>query len=417
MNGDHSLHADFRGIIEECALRAMDEDAEGVPEWERFRVISDEVGIFLYITAGSTLRKRIIEMGGRGGAGSSIIWLAGAASRIGGEVVTWEANPRRWVKLQNSLSRARLSPHVQLRTIDPLWPRGEHGGVIAPPAVEASGAPAESADMVVVSVTEPDWPQRMSLGWDVLEPGGLVVLTDTFQASEAAEAVLGEMFQRHPAAVAGFPLGEGVVLASKLAEPCCGPEGTEDAVIVGDRAAGVLEELQEEDRLPGSRLWAIPPETGRFLWILTKGMGAKSVLEIGTSSGYSGTWIACALQSTGGSLTTIEIDPEKVAMARKTYERSGVADWVTIIEGDARAVLPCLEGRYDMVFLDCDKEFYGDLLEPILLRLRRGGLLIADNVTSHREELRLYVEEVKRHSSLASVTVPVGSGEELTMVL
>ena len=70
-----------------------------------------------------------------------------------------------------------------------------------------------------------------------------------------------------------------------------------------------------------------------------------------------------------------------------------------------------------MVFLDCDKEHYQDLLEPILYRIRRGGLLIADNVISHREILKQYVDEVQHHPCLASVTVPVGSGEEMTMVL
>ncbi len=432
MNGIHSLPADFRGIIEECAHRAMDEDVEGIPEWERFRVISHEVGAFLYILARAASRRRIVVMDGPGGAGSAIIWLAGAADQVDGEVIAWESNPRRWVKLQNVLSRARLSPNVELRTADPLWLSGDEGGVIAPPAADESDAnrieeePVYYSDMVVVTLTEPDWPERLSHGWELLEPNGILVLTDTYQAGESADVILGQFFESRPAAVVGIQLGEGGLLALKPASTTDSSEQIDPSVdsfipnaeLVGEKAAAVLEMLQTENKKPGSNLWAIPPITGKFLWILLTSMNAERVLEIGSSGGYSGTWIASALkQTTGGKLTTIEIENEKVATARDSFGRAGVLDHVEVIHGDAMDIVPTLDDKYDMVFLDCSKEYYFDLLEPILWRVRRGGILIADNVISHKDQLGSYLDTVKQHSSLMSITLPIGSGEELTMVL
>jgi predicted O-methyltransferase YrrM len=424
MNGESSLPAYFRGIIEECAHRASDEDIEGVPEWERFRVISDEAGLFLYILARATSRKRSVELSGSGGASSSTIWLAGAASQVDGEVISWETNPRRLDKLRNALSRARLSPHVNLFSSDPIWHRKSEDSVIAPPDVTEPDVLIEETprlcDLVIVTMAEGDWAERISYAWDTLEPGGLLILIDTFQGDEEASKFLNEFFTTRSAAVVNFPLGEGVVLASKLAGDSEVYPYPTDERIVGRQAFDVLSDLEIKNRKPGSKLWAIPPATGQFLWMIVRAMKAEHVLEIGASSGYSGTWIASALDhgdGQGGKLTTIEMDGEKVKMAKDTFVKAGVSDRVEVIHGDALEVLPTLTDQYDLVFLDCDKEFYQDLAEPILWRLRRGGLLIADNVISHDEELKLYIEDMQNHPSLASVTVPIGSGEEMTIVL
>jgi len=426
MKGAYSLPAEFRGILEECAVRAMDEDIEGLPEWERFRVISDEIGIFLYILARSTNRTKIIEISGQGGAASTLIWLAGAARETGGEVLGWETNPRRWVKLQNSLSRSRLAPNVKLRTSDPLWPSEERGSVIAPPIPEdLDDAEMDicldelniSFDMVVISMCERDWPQRLLKGWDLLDPGGLLVLTETIHVAEAAEKMLSEFFRHRAAAVSGFQLAEGIVLAYKVSDEKSKENPLHDSDLTGERAHLVLAGLADENRKPGSRLWAIPPVTGKLLWILITATSARNVLEIGASAGYSGTWIATAFDNTGGNLTTVEMDPEKVLRARDTYEKAGVSDRVEIIDGDALEIIPTLSEQYDFIFLDCDKQYYQQLLEPILWRLRRGGLLMADNAISHADDMKQYLDEVRNHSCLASVTIPVGSGEELTMVI
>lgn len=424
MNGDHAIPSSFKALIEDCALRATEEDIEGVPEWERFRVISHEAGLFLYILVFSTRRKKIIVLDGHGGAGSSIAWLAGAATEVGGEVRAFEINPRRRLKLQNILSKARLSPVVGVSGFDPLWEGG--GGVIAPPETE-DGSQVEDIvelepgyDCVVVSLSDADWLQRISIGWDLLDEDGILVLTDTLQAPDSADDLIGEFFAARAASAVGIRIGEGLVIAYKL--PSDSPEQAElvgDSALVDDRALEVLHELATENLKPGSRLWAIPPETGRFLWMLLRAMEASNVLEVGASSGYSGIWIASALGKTRGSLTTIEIDPEKVALATQSYNRAGVSDRVAILEGDAREILGLgsVRGPFDLIFLDCEKEHYLELAIDLVALLRPGGLLVSDNVISHSDELKNFVEEMQHHNNLASVTAGVGSGVEVTIRL
>jgi predicted O-methyltransferase YrrM len=420
MNGDHEIPAFFKAIIEECALRATEEDIEGIPEWERFRVLSSEAGLLIYIFARAARRLRLAELGGAGGSASTIAWLAGAASAVGGEVTGWETNPRRMLKLQNCLCRSRLSPNVNLSSVDPLWELKE-GSVIAPSiadfAVDSEGAIIRRFDCVVLSLIERDWLRRLNLGWELLESGGLLILTDTLHIDDEAKATLSEFLESRTAAVVGIKTGEGIALAYKIEREAGEEFETGDAELVGPQAAMVLDDLATMNRRPGSRLWAIPPETGRFLWILARSMDAQKVLEIGASGGYSGTWLASALESTGGRLTTMDADKEKVELARESFAKAGVSDRIELIQGDAFDILPGLKGTFDMVFLDAEKDEYLDLLDYILPLLREDGLLIADNVYSHVDELKLYVDTVQHHSGLASVTAGIGSGEEVTLKL
>ncbi len=406
MNGDHSIPADFRGMLEECATRAMDEDVEGVPELERFRVVSDKTGKFLYLIARATNRQRVLELSGIVGAGSSVVWLAGAVKETGGEVISCETNPRRLVKLQNLLSRARLSHGVDILSYDLMssLPEGKPSGT-------------GSIDMLVITMTDTDWVSRLEQGWDMLGTSGILVLINTIQATDRESEFLTEFFDSRPSSVNGVRIEEGLLIAYKLSGESGNIAAIQDAEKVGERAADVLLRLEKENRKPGSNYWAIPPDTGRFLWMLTRAMGAGKVLEVGASSGYSGIWLASALKYSGGHLTTMDFDFEKVKLARDSYDRAGIIENVEIIEGDALELVPTLGDKYDLIFLDCGKEFYYDLIDPLLYRLNRGGLLVADNVISHREELGSYLDAVKNHSYLASLTVPIGSGVEMTMVM
>src|SRR5258708_3046697 len=95
----------------------------------------------------------------------------------------------------------------------------------------------------------------------------------------------------------------------------------------------VLEEIgrHEQDHLN------VPATDGRMLRLLTEAAGAKSVVEIGTSTGYSGLWLGLALRSTGGRLTTFDMDTTRAATAREHFSNAGVDDLIDIVEGDARA--------------------------------------------------------------------------------
>jgi predicted O-methyltransferase YrrM len=121
-------------------------------------------------------------------------------------------------------------------------------------------------------------------------------------------------------------------------------------------------------------------EDARLLRLLAEAINAKHVVEIGTANGYSGIWFALALQTTGGKLTTFEIDPQSVKRARENFKRAGVDHLITVIQGDAHREVGQLTGPIDLVFIDADKEGYLDYLNQLLPLVRPGGLVVAHNM-------------------------------------
>jgi predicted O-methyltransferase YrrM len=124
----------------------------------------------------------------------------------------------------------------------------------------------------------------------------------------------------------------------------------------------------------------VPEHDGRLLRIVAQAMGAKHVVELGTSTGYSGIWFGLALKQTGGKLTTYEIDPGRAATARENFKDAGLSDIITIVEGDAHENVKKLTGEIDIIFLDADKEGYIDYLNTLLPLLRTNGLVLAHNI-------------------------------------
>jgi caffeoyl-CoA O-methyltransferase len=187
-----------------------------------------------------------------------------------------------------------------------------------------------------------------------------------------------------------------------------------------ERAEAVLGRLHEEDsrdRVDGTprsrRLRAVTPEVGRFLHLLVKLTGAQRILEVGMSGGCSTIWLATAARETRGWVTTLELDPGKIGRARQNLALSRVDDIVTIVEGDARETLGTLKGPFDFAFLDAEKELYLDFLGPLVGLLRPGGVLVADNVLSHAEELASFRKAAESHPDLECVLVPIPRGELL----
>lgn len=142
-----------------------------------------------------------------------------------------------------------------------------------------------------------------------------------------------------------------------------------------DAALQEIRVLQEQEGLPAI---AISADEGKILAVLLTAIGARRVLEIGTLGGYSGVWIARALPP-GGRLTTIDADPKHAAVARRAFERAGVAPRVELVEGRALDVLPRLQPGYDAIFVDADKEPLEQYYRHAMRLLKRGGLLLCDN--------------------------------------
>jgi len=158
--------------------------------------------------------------------------------------------------------------------------------------------------------------------------------------------------------------------------------------------------LEVASRVP--RRMNVPETDGRWLRLFAEAINAKHVVEIGTSTGYSGLWLALALKRTGGRLTTFEISAPVAETARKFFSEAGVADIITIVVGDAHEKVKELRGPVDMAFIDADKEGYRDYLEKLLPLVRPGGLILAHNVGS-RAENPDYVDAVTSRPELETL--------------
>lgn len=178
------------------------------------------------------------------------------------------------------------------------------------------------------------------------------------------------------------------------------------------KVLGVLKDLDENQR---RGMMNVPMEDGRLLRLLAETIGAKNVVEIGTSSGYSGIWFCLALRKTGGKLMTHEIDASRAALARENFQRAGVDNLVTLVEGDAHEKVTELKGTIDLLFLDADKEGYIDYLEKLLPKVRPGGLIVAHNITPRRADPR-YIEAVTTNPDLETMFLhQQGAGVSVTL--
>ncbi len=175
-----------------------------------------------------------------------------------------------------------------------------------------------------------------------------------------------------------------------------------------------LERRDKLDRGDGTahldRLRQIPPETGRFLAIMAGSSPQGAWLEVGTSAGYSALWIALACRERSAKLVTYEILANKALLARETFERAGVTDVITLVEGDFLKESRDVKD-VSFCFLDAEKNVYQDCLEILIPRMVRGGLLIADNVISHATDLQPVVDFAMNDVRLDAVVVPIGKGE------
>jgi predicted O-methyltransferase YrrM len=139
-----------------------------------------------------------------------------------------------------------------------------------------------------------------------------------------------------------------------------------------------------ESMAHGTEFSSVPTTDGRFLRQMAEAVGAKRIVELGTSNGYSGIWIALALTATGGHLWTHEADLARAKLARENYRAAGVEDLITIVEGDAhetiRMHMTAEAAPIDLLFLDADKPGYSDYLEKLLPAVRPGGLILAHNM-------------------------------------
>ncbi|MBR6392007.1 MAG: O-methyltransferase [Eubacterium sp.] len=186
---------------------------------------------------------------------------------------------------------------------------------------------------------------------------------------------------------------------------------------------GILKEL--EDYATSHSVPIVQPETAKLLEALCCIKRPVRILEVGCAIGYSAILMAQYLGD-GGSITTIEWDADMAELANKNIEKAGLSDRITVIQNDAKEVLPELTGEYDVIFLDGPKAHYIYMLNDCIRLLKRSGMLISDNVlykgmTADDEHvirrkitivkrLRRFISAQMQRDELETVILPLGDG-------
>jgi predicted O-methyltransferase YrrM len=134
----------------------------------------------------------------------------------------------------------------------------------------------------------------------------------------------------------------------------------------------------------GWRDMNVPESDGKLLYDLVLKNKYTKALEIGTSTGHSGIWIAWALSKTGGKLITIDIDEERHRQAVANFKEAGLSDYIDARLGDAHEIVPGLKGPFDFVFSDADKEWYVNYAKAVIPKLLPGGCLATHNISPYR---------------------------------
>lgn len=163
---------------------------------------------------------------------------------------------------------------------------------------------------------------------------------------------------------------------------------------------------------------AVSEEDGRFLRLLVATRGAKSILEIGAASGYSGIWLGLGARESGGRVVAIEYDPARAKEAAANVKRAGLDDVVRVVHGDAFKEIPKLPGTFDFVFLDAWKPDYRKFFDMVFPRLTPGGLFTAHNVVNKKSEMEPFLAAIQNNPALFTTVVsPSGEGMSVSYKL
>lgn len=190
----------------------------------------------------------------------------------------------------------------------------------------------------------------------------------------------------------------------------------------------VLANLETRAKQQGLSL--VGPVQGQFLYLQALMMNARNALEVGITTGYAAIYIMKALRQTGGKMTAIERNPERVKLATEVISAAGMSDLITIHLGEWYELLPSLNEQFDLIFLDVLRSSSNDMqatqaLELCVPLLQPGGVLIADNVLCSAQVLEEDVSPLVRgiqrfnraimeHPQLESVIIPLRDGVSIS---
>jgi predicted O-methyltransferase YrrM len=177
-------------------------------------------------------------------------------------------------------------------------------------------------------------------------------------------------------------------------------------------AAATEHDAAQADRLGRYRI--LEPETAELVAVLVKATGARRVLELGTSIGYSTIWLADAAGAVGGTLVSVELDPERSATARGNLERAGLNAELRV-EDAGEALRGSADESWDLIFLDAERPAYAGYWPEVLRSLAPGGVVAVDNVISHAEQVEELLALMAGEPTVTTTQVPVGAGLQLAV--
>jgi predicted O-methyltransferase YrrM len=174
---------------------------------------------------------------------------------------------------------------------------------------------------------------------------------------------------------------------------------------------------EEFGRRRDEMLLPVGRAAGTLMNLLIKASAARRILEVGSSYGYSTTWLAEAARAVDGKVISLELKAAKTEHARAQLARAGLAGHVEFRIGDALASLAQLPGPFDFVLVDLWKDLYVPVFERLYSKLAQGAIIIADNMLqpeSARAHARAYRERVRAAPDMSSVLLEVGNGLEVS---
>lgn len=173
----------------------------------------------------------------------------------------------------------------------------------------------------------------------------------------------------------------------------------------------------EAHRFMADKLVALAPAKAEYCYLLCRALGARRVVEIGTSHGVSTLYLAAAVRDNGGGVViATEHEPAKAATARANFAAAGLADHIELREGDLRETLKTLEGPIDFVLMDIWTEMARPAIELVAPHLRSGAVVCADNTGGFRDPYRAYFEFIADPANgLRTLTLPFDGGFEMTV--
>ena len=176
----------------------------------------------------------------------------------------------------------------------------------------------------------------------------------------------------------------------------------------------LLKELEESKEHPSDiGLWNVSWGVGEFLAEKVSEHKPKVIVEVGTSNGFSGIWMASAAAEYGGELYTIESSPKRIPLAKESFKKSGLTN-IHFIEGHAPEKFIEIPDTVDMIFLDATKKQYLQFYEGLKEKFGNKVLLLADNVLSHPEPVKDYLDTVRKNHE--STCLDIGTGLEMTWI-